>query len=293
MTILIAGATGFLGSYLLKSFIDRGYKVIALKRTTSNSYRVDDYIDQASFYDIDKIEMAQVFEENEIDIVINTVTHYGRNDKSVSSIVETNLLFGLKLLEESVEQKVKAFINTDTLLAKNVNAYALSKSQLVDWMKILSSQNTKMVNIKIEHMYGLRDDENKFIYWLINQLKQNVKKIDLTSGIQKRDFIYIDDIVNAYQIIIENIDKLSNVEEFELGMGSSIKVKEFISKIQTELSKVHEISTKLNFGVVPYRANENMNMKADVSKLNSLGWKAKVSIKDGINKIINGENSND
>ena len=293
MTILIAGATGFLGSYLLKSFIDSGHKVIALKRSKSDIYRIDNYMNNASFYDLDKIEMAQVFKENEIDIVINTVTNYGRDDKSISSVVETNLLFGLKLLEESVEQKVKAFINTDTLLAKNINAYALSKSQLVDWMKILSNQNTKIVNIKIEHMYGLKDDENKFIYWLINQLKQNVENIDLTSGIQKRDFIHIDDIVSAYQIIIDNIDKLSNFEEFELGMGSSIEVKDFISKIQTQLSKIHDISTKLNFGAISYRANENMNMQADISKLKSLEWKPLVSIEDGIKKIINSENNND
>ena len=40
MTILIAGATGFLGSYLLKSLIESGYKVIALKRSTSDKYRI-------------------------------------------------------------------------------------------------------------------------------------------------------------------------------------------------------------------------------------------------------------
>lgn len=66
-------------------------------------------------------------------------------------------------------------------------------------MKFLSNKQTKMINIKIEHMYGALDDENKFIYWLINKLKQNVEKIDLTSGVQKRDFIYIDDIVSAYE----------------------------------------------------------------------------------------------
>ena len=290
MTILIAGATGFLGSYLLKSFIDKGHKVIALKRSSSNSYRVDEYINKASFYNVDTIEIAQIFKEHEIDVVINTVTNYGRSDKRISSIVETNLLFGLKLLEESVKNNVKAFINTDTLLDRNINAYALSKAQLVDWVKFLSSQNTKMVNIKIEHMYGPKDDKNKFIYWLINQLKQNVESIDLTSGIQKRDFIYIDDIVKAYETIINNIDNLSNFEEFELGRGNSVKVKEFIELIQTQIKETNNIDTRLNFGAIAYRDNENMNMQAKIFKLQTLGWNPETTIENGIKKILKEEN---
>lgn len=286
MTILVTGSTGFLGSYLLKAFIDSGYKVIALKRASSKTYRIDDYVDKYTSYDIDKVELNTIFETHPIDLIINTVTNYGRSNKKISSIIETNLLFGLKLLEESVNHSVQAFVNTDTLLDRNLNAYALSKGQLVDWMRFLSTKSTKMINIKIEHMYGPKDDENKFIYWLINQLKQNVEKVDLTSGIQKRDFIYIDDIVSAYETIIQNINTLSSFEEFELGTGASIEVKTFIEKIYRELSNTQELSTKLNFGAIAYRANENMNMQANITKLKTLGWKPIVSIENGIQLII-------
>lgn len=286
MTILLTGATGFLGSYLLKSFIKNGYEVIALKRSTSNIYRIEEYLDQIILYDIDKTELSDIFENHKIDIVINTVTNYGRKDTKISSIVDTNLIFGLKLLEESVNNNVEAFINTDTLLDRNLNPYALSKAQLVDWMQFLSTHNSKMINVRIEHMYGTLDDENKFIYWLINQLKQNVENIDLTSGVQKRDFIYIDDIVSAYETMIKNIDRFSNYEEFELGSGNSIEVKEFVKQIVKELNVNQTITTKLNFGIVAYRANENMNMQANIEKLQNLGWKPKISIEDGIKKII-------
>ncbi len=289
MTILIAGSTGFLGSYLLKSLIGNRYEVIALKRSTSNIFRIDELLEKVTFYNIDEVEILEIFRRHKINIVINTVTNYGRKDSQISSIVDTNLMFGLKLLEESVNNNVKAFINTDTLLERNINAYALSKAHLVDWMKFLSNKSNKMINIKIEHMYGPLDDENKFIYWLINQLKSNVKKIDLTSGIQKRDFIYVDDIVSAYETIIKNIDKLSNFEEIELGSGTSIEVKDFIKKIHSELSKIQTINTKLNFGAIPYRDNENMNMQANIKKLKKLNWNSKVTLKDGIKRILNKE----
>jgi CDP-paratose synthetase len=286
LTILISGSTGFLGSYLLESFLGSGYKVIALKRADSDTYRINDYSSRVTLYDIDSITLAEVFRKHKIDIVINTVTNYGRKDTNITSIVNTNVVFGLKLLEESINNNVIAFINTDTLLEKNVNSYALSKAQLVDWMKFLSNKNTKMVNIKIEHMYGPKDDKNKLIYWLIGKLKQNVKSIDLTSGIQKRDFIYIDDVISAYEIIIKNIDHLLKYEEFELGSGKSIEVRNFIENIYRKFSKGGDTCTQLNFGVVPYRENENMNMVANTEKLNNLGWKPKFSIQDGINKII-------
>ncbi|MBD3843270.1 MAG: NAD-dependent epimerase/dehydratase [Campylobacterales bacterium] len=288
MTILLTGATGFLGSYLLKAFIKNCYEVVALKRSSSNIYRIEEYLDQFILYDIDRTELSDIFENHKIDIVVNTVTNYGRKDTKISSIVDTNLIFSLKLLEKSVNNNVKAFINTDTLLERNINAYALSKAQLVDWMQFLSTHNSKMLNVRIEHMYGALDDENKFIYWLINQLKHNVEKIDLTSGVQKRDFIYIDDIVSAYETMIKNIDIFSNYEEFELGSGKSIEVKEFVKQIVKELNVNQTITTKLNFGAVAYRANENMNMEANITKLQNLGWRPQVSIKDGIKKIIKG-----
>lgn len=286
MVILLTGATGFLGSYLLKSFVESGHQVIALKRSMSDTDRINGYLEKVICYNIDEIEISSIFKNHAIDIVVNTVTNYGRKDTKISSIVETNLMFGLNLLEVSVANNIKAFINTDTLLERNLNAYALSKAQLVDWMSFLSCNTTKMINIKIEHMYGPKDDENKFIYWLIHQLKQNVAKIDLTSGVQKRDFIYIDDIISAYTTIINNLDAMSNFEEFELGSGSSIEVKMFVEQLATQLKA---ISTTLNFGAISYRANENMHMQADITKLKRLGWKPEVSVETGIKNILKEE----
>jgi len=294
MTVLISGVTGFLGSHLFYALKKQGYTVIGLKRTTSDTYRINTTLEEEFFYNIDVQSIEDIFKSHKIDTVINTVTDYGRNGSSISSIVETNLLFGLNLLENTIKYNVSTFINTDTLLSKDINAYAFSKAQLVEWMKYLSAgTNTKMLNIKIEHMYGILDDENKFIYWLINQLKSNVAKIDLTSGIQKRDFIYIDDIVNAYITIINNIEKLEKYEEFELGTGKSVEVKYFIESVFTELNKKKTLDTKLNFGAIAYRAGESMNMCADISKLEQLGWHSSVRIEDGIKKIINGENTDD
>ena len=288
MTILLSGATGFLGSYLLKRFVKEGFDVIALKRSTSNTYRIEEQFSNITYYNIDKTELNEIFKKHTIDIVINTVTDYGRAKKTISSILETNLMFSLKLLENAIEHNVKTFINTDTLLEKDINAYALSKNQLVQWMQFLSDK-INMINIKIEHMYGPLDDDNKFIYWVISQLKQNVEQINLTSGVQKRDFIYIDDIVDAYVTVINNLEQFASFEEFELGSGEAVDVKEFLELVYNQVKQKQALTTILNFGAIEYREKENMCMEADISKLHSLGWIPKIILKDGIKNIINGE----
>ncbi len=74
--------------------------------------------------------------------------------------------------------------------------------------------------MKIFHMYGPGDSPNKFIPWLIAQLKNNVPKIDLTAGEQTRDFIYIDDVCTAFKTVCDKMDDIpERFASFEVGTG--------------------------------------------------------------------------
>ncbi len=90
MTILLTGATGFLGSHLLHRLLKLNYDVVILKRSTSNTWRIESVLSKIKCYDIDKVAIEKPFEEQKIDAVIHTVTNYGRNNSSVSTIVDTN-----------------------------------------------------------------------------------------------------------------------------------------------------------------------------------------------------------
>ena len=102
MTILLSGATGFLGSYLLKRFVQEGFDVIALKRSTSDAYRIEEILGRIIYYDVDKTEIKEIFKKHNIDRVVNTVTDYGRANSQISNILETNLMFSVRLLENAV-----------------------------------------------------------------------------------------------------------------------------------------------------------------------------------------------
>ncbi len=162
--ILLTGVTGFLGSHLAKALLTAGYEVVALKRKSSSLRRVETIIHDIDFFDIDGLDFDELFRDCEkIDTIIHTATCYGRNNESISEIFEANTEFPLRLLDAGNRAGVEMFLNTDTILDKYLNLYALSKNQLLQWGKFFSMhEKIRFGNIRLEHFYGPDDDPTKF-----------------------------------------------------------------------------------------------------------------------------------
>ena len=285
-TVLLTGATGFLGSYLLEALLLKDYKLVILKRTTSKVWRIEHLMSKVICYDVDIQPLELAFTDQHIDYVMHTAVHYGRNDDRLSQVVETNLMFSLNILDACIKFNTDTFFNTDTLLSKYLNVYSLSKKQFVEWLK-QSSDKIQVVNLKLEHMYGPKDDDSKFVSWVISQLKQNVPEIKLTSGNQLRDFIFIDDVVSAYMCTLENTKSLGSFSEFDVGTGKLISVKNFINRVKKCYEKVRGINkTLLLFGAIPSRPGELNTVKVNNKALIDLGWESKYSTEEGIEKTI-------
>lgn len=284
--ILLTGATGFLGSHLLKELLEKTtYQIILLKRSFSNTFRIEECLKNTKikYYNIDEIDLEQIFEENEVETIIHCATNYGRNDENILNIVQSNLMLPLTLLQLGIKNGVKNFINTDTVIDKNVNHYSLSKKQFLEWLEECSCK-IKCVNIALEHFYGAFDNETKFTTFIIKQLTNDVEKIDLTLGEQKRYFIHIDDVISAFLIILNNIDLFNDsFTSFNLATENNIKIKDFVLLVK-ELTRNDK--TVLNFGAIPYRRNELMECIIDISRLKKLGWEPKISLREGIERTI-------
>lgn len=282
-TILITGTTGYLGTRLSKHFLDEGYNLIALCLNEKEVFKYSDNKQVKTYY-LDKTPINKIFEENNIDIIIHTATLYGRNNENISQIIGANVEFPCSILEHAAVNNVKLFINTDTILTKNINAYSMTKSHFADWLTLYSDK-IKCVNLKLDHFYGPNDKPIKFIAWIIEQLKNKVEKIDLTEGSQTRDFIYIDDVISAYSCIVANYDKLSGekVNNFEVGTNTKTKIKDIVIMLKEIM---HNSNTILNFGAVPYRRNEVLSYEVNTTGLRLLGWKPVVPVREGLKKII-------
>lgn len=282
--ILLTGATGYLGSNILRALIAAGqYKIIVLKRSSSNIFRIRDCINNIICHNIDEINIEQIFLDNKIDLVLHCATDYGRKEANPAQIIEANLILPIKLLEFGKKYGVKSFINTDTILDKRVNHYSLSKKQFKDWL-ISYKSNLVCINVVLEHFYGAGDDKTKFASYIVDSLLKQVEKIDLTKGEQGRDFIYIDDVVSAFLKIIDHSAVLANdFYEFQVGSDQVVSIKEFVLMISDIIGN---IKTFLNFGALPYRENEVMNCVVDTSAIRELGWVPKFSLAEGLKEMI-------
>lgn len=284
-TILITGINGFLGSHLSKK-LSETYNIIGLEYKLDNLFRLEgcEFKIYESKYEI----LENIFLKNNIYAVIHAATIYRKKNEPIEQLINTNIILPIKLYELAGKHNVLLFLNTDSFFNqsntkyKYLSDYTLSKKHVLEWLRLTIS-NCKLINMKLFHIYGPDDAPDKFVPTILRSLKNNVKAIDLTKGEQKRDFIFVDDAVNAYNTILENQCFFKdNYYEFEVGSGHSFSIKEFI----TLTKDIFDSTTILNFGKIPYRENEIMNVEADISSLKSLGWKPMIKLSEGLIKIL-------
>lgn len=281
LNCLLTGASGFLGSHLLRALLASGWNVVCSMRETTKFERVKDVREQTQWIDLGSCDLAKLFVEQKFDMIIHCATEYGRGQCDPLKTIDANLVLPLRILELATKNGVELFVNTDTVLPKMVSNYALSKRQFYEWMA-LYSKDISCINIAIEHFYGPGDDESKFVSFIVRKLLEKPASIDLTMGIQKRDFIYIDDVISAFMLIL-NRERVPGLINYEIASGISIEIREFV-KLVARLTK--NDTTTLNFGAIPLRDGEVIDLNVDVSKIKMLGWEAKVSIENGLKRTI-------
>jgi nucleoside-diphosphate-sugar epimerase len=284
--ILITGATGFLGSHLLPALIEKRYNIIILKRSFSNIWRIQNVLSQIKSYDIDKISIKEIFDENEIGGIIHLATDYGRkNNNDIIQMSKANIELPGKLLDLGCKHGVIFFINTHTFLNSKYMLYSAMKNSFIEIAEYFSANfKVKFINMKLEHMYGEKDEYSKFIPFLIKNILEG-KEIRVTKGEQKRDFIYVHDVVNAYLKVLGNLGNFNdNFMEFEIGTGDSVTLRNFVSKIEKEINK----KANIKWGEIPYNKNEIFDSKANIEKAkNILGWHPNYDISNGLKRTIN------
>jgi len=289
--IILTGSTGFLGSALLQKLLEREDEVIAIKRSTSSTARLSHCLGnpRLRMLDIDLEDPLKCFEECRIDTIIHTATEYGRGMTPLRNIINANILLPLQLAELGAKYGARCFINTDSFFNKagysysNLLNYSLSKKSLLIWLDKLAD-DLKIINVVLEHVYGPGDSPFKFVESIIRRVGiDQIPHVALTHGHQRRDFIFVDDVVQAYLKLIDfSRSEEFRLEHIEVGTGTAIQVRDFVDQVKL----ISRSNTSLGYGEIPYRDDEIMSSQADIKRISSLGWKSTFSPHDGINRIL-------
>jgi nucleoside-diphosphate-sugar epimerase len=146
-----------------------------------------------------------------------------------------------------------------------VSPYSLSKVMAEQLITTYSEINHKPFSIlRIFNFFGPDMSENFFLNQLLACLKSD-KQFNMTGGKQVRDFIHVEDLLNA--IIEITMSEKCNSEIINICSGKGVILKEMATEIARQMGKMH----LLNIGALPYRVNEVWEMLGDNSKLSRLG----------------------
>ena len=280
--IVMTGATGFIGRHTLKLLVESGYEVTCVVRPESSTRYIEDLATEIVTHTQQTSLLDPLGEEAAL-AVIHLATEYGRNNTPPAQVAQTNIVFSLELLDWSIRTQSPLFLNIDTCFTPDypyLRAYTLSKKQFVEWGKVLGAEgeSPRFINCVLQHPFGPLDGRGKFVPWLIDQCR-TADHIDLTSGEQRKDFIYVGDVADALTHLIAHQTQLpSGFCELQVGRGESISVRAFVELVH----QLTNSTAELRFGALPQRPGEITNSCAEIGPLQSIGWSPKTSVRDGI-----------
>jgi nucleoside-diphosphate-sugar epimerase len=293
-TLLLTGATGYLGRRLLPRLLESGYRIHILKRPTSSLLDLNPTNADLHIFDVETDGLLAPFNQSEkIDTVIHLATCYGKSGESPAEILKSNFEFPASLLEAAIKHGANTFINADSyfnvlpLGGTCLDNYSLSKGLFHAWASQRADQSgRRFINLRLEHLYGPNDSSAKFVNWLVQTLLKHPPELALTAGLQERDFVFIDDVIDAFSTVISKIHAFpAGTHEVGVGSGKTTSVRDFVKMTGAMCST----KTRLIFGTLPIRKHEIMKSLADLTVLASLGWQARVSLAHGLQQVIDCE----
>lgn len=298
-SVLITGGAGFIGINLINKLLDLGYKNINLiVKNSTNLVRLKNVLTKINLHKVDLLEenkLQKTIQKINPSIITHLATYseYG-NQKTVSKMIETNITGTLNLLMASKNINYDIFINTgssseygikskpmsenDTLAP--ISFYAATKASTTYLCQIFAREYEKpIITLRPFSVYGPYEEETRFIPTIIKAIIEN-KPIKLTPGQQRRDFIYIKDIVDIYIKTLSYGKKLSGQI---LNMGTGIEYTN--DEVVRMLFKVTAKKVKVEKGAFPTRLWDTPHWVADISKTRRLlNWKPQSTLFEGLKK---------
>lgn len=280
-TLFLIGGGGFIGKNLVR-YLSDGYEITVF----------DKYIDVDYF----QRYPPQVVKTKEIDLVNEKIPYYvkapnfiinlasivsaERNMSLFDDLISTNLKILLNLFDRfKNEDALELFIQfgsseeygsesspfVETQREIPTSPYALVKQLSVNTSMMLYRDFAfPAMAVRPGNVFGPMQAKSKFIPYVVDKLKKN-EPLNVTPCEQKRDTLYIDDFCWCIAELLKNPDKCKG-EIVNVSSGDSIELKKIIEIAKDYLNSTSEI----NYGALPYRENEVMDLRCSVAKLSSI-----------------------
>lgn len=289
--IVVTGATGFVGSNLVRFLLKKNFKIYVILRTDSDIANLTDVKEQIEIFRYDN-EINNLIEFFAV-VKPTTVFHLASNfiadheSHQIDSLIQSNITFGLHLLEAMKVSGVKQLINTGTSWQHYNNEdynpvclYAATKQAFESLIEYyVKAAGFKIITLKLFDTYGETDTRPKLIN-LLNKFADETIELNMSPGEQFLNLVHIDDVCNAFYVG----SKLIDAEDyhghncFAVSSDRNYKLKEVIELFEIVSGK----NIKVIWGGKPYRKREVMSVWDRGLRLPN--WNPSITLEDGLSR---------
>jgi len=295
--ILVTGGAGFLGSHLVRRLVELGGEITIIDHPDSNLWRIEKVLHKVNYVSVDigSVHLDTLISSVGKQDVIYHLAAAGVNQTYNNSniILQTNIIGTQKILQFALKTAVDKFVYcgscfeygsgeklSENSLLEPLSEYAVSKT--AGWY--LTNAYHKRYDLPVISLrpftpYGPFEASYRFMPQVILKALSDLP-INLTLGEQTRDFVFIDDLVDAFLLAVVHFQI---GETFNICSGNPTRINEAVTRI---LSLSHS-SAEPRFGAIPYRDSEVWTMSGNPEKAKQiLYWEAKTSLHEGLSKTI-------
>lgn len=295
---LITGATGYIGSQLAIKLAQRGDHVHILCRAGSSLEQLISVKEKITIHIIDStfdsIDTAVNRAKPEIVIHLASLFISEHQASQVRDLIHSNIEFPALLLESMHKNGVKHFINTGTSWQHFItdsenyhptNLYSATKQAFEDVLNYyVEATRISALTLTIFDTFGANDPRKKLFY-LFKLAQQQTEAIQMSSGEQSIDLVYISDVMDAYIEAIKQVQKNEGHVSYVIKTGKPYQLKE-IAHLYEQISQK---PLAINWGAKPYREREVfIPWQQGVTLPN---WSAKILLEEGIAFITSQQES--
>ena len=303
--VFITGATGFVGSRLAARLVNDNkeknekIEVHVTARPLSNLWRLKNIQEGLIFHEMDfnnPQKIDGIIHNSKPDIVFHLACYGGFSDETDPlKIIQTNFIGTQLLLDACVKNQIKKFIYIgssseygyqsqpmrEDFREEPYNLYGITKLAGSHLVRCYAKETLLPTTIfRIFSAYGIFEDPKRLIPSVINACLKE-QPLTLGSGNQRRDFIYVEDIIDALMLSISQSP--GEGEILNLGNGHQYCVREVVNTILS----LGEYSIKPEWNALSDRKNEPASWVADITKTaKMLNWQPKTSLREGLAETI-------